>query len=284
MRNILTICLVLVVFVSYSQSRPKQDVYSQRIVATYEIVNGKTTGNSYAKTQFILDSLGRCHTEIDYDLSSAIKSYRWISFTGKNKLTVQNFIGDKLVEVDSFVYNNNGGLIKKFLSFPSDLGRVSYVENYSYKNNLLNSIVATTSKNKTVFNTTFKYDSHGSEISRKVKTRIGLPLDSIVKLNRTVEYDSLGRVFSEKTEKVVGGEVRQDWVTYKYNKKGQVNEKIFLGDGKKILSRIEFLYRDDNSLWQEKVYDANGILVKMEAWRSEKLSRGAKSGITVSGK
>ncbi len=276
--------MVLLVSSVYSQPRQKQDVHSQQIVATYEIVNGKITGNSLTRTQFILDSLGRCHTEIDYNLSSAITSYRWITYAGAYKQTVRSFKDDLLVQVDSFVYNNKGDILKRFLSFPSNIERVSYVEKYSYLNNLPTEIVALTAKNKTVFKTTFKYDSHGSEISRKVKVKTGVPLDSIVKLSRIVEYDSLGRVAVEKVEKVVGGETHQDRITYKYNKKGQVNEKTFLDDGKRILLRIEFLYRDDNSLWQEKVYDANGILVKMEAWRSEKLSKGTKSGIIVSGK
>ncbi len=280
MRNILTICLVLVVFVSYSQSRSKQDVHSQRIVAIYEIVDGKITGKSFTKTQYVLDTLGRSHTEIDYDLSSAIKSYRWISYTQNGKLVIQYFSEDKLVEVDSLVHNNKGAMIKKYLSFPSDVNRESYVENYSYKNNLLNSIVAYTSKSKTVFQSTFKYDSHGTEISRKVKVKRGLPLDSVVRLTRTVEYDSLGRISNEGTEKVIGGKTHKEWIAYKYNKRGQVSEKIFLDEGGKLLSRIELLYRDDNSLWQEKVYDSNGILVKMEAWRNELIPRKRKLSVS----
>ena len=196
------ISLVLIGCSCYAQARLKQDVYSQRIVAAYELIDGKTTGNSYAKTQFILDSLGRCHTEIDYNMSSAITSYRWITYAGTYRQTVRSFKTDILVQVDSFVYNNKGDILKRFLSFPSDPGRSSYVENYLYKNNLLNSIVATTSKNKTVFKTVFKYDSHGSEILRKVNVKAGIPLDSIVNLSRTVEYDSLGRISSENIDKV----------------------------------------------------------------------------------
>lgn len=278
--RLLIILLIFFGCFGYSQERPKQDVRRQRIVATYELIDGKTTGNSSAKTQFIFDSLGRCHTEIDYNNSSAITSFRWITYAGVYKQTGRSFKADLLVQVDSFVYNNRGDILKRFLSFPSDPSRFSYVENYLYQNNLLNSIVATTSKNKTVFKTTFKYDSHGSEISRKVKVKTGVPLDSIVKLSRILEYDSLGRISREKIEKVVGGKTHQDWITYKYNKKGLVEEKIFLGEGNRILSRIEFLYRDDNSLWQEKVFDSSGLLINMEAWRTEDIVRGSNRRIS----
>lgn len=277
---LLIILLIFFGCFGHSQERPKQDVHSQRIVAIYELVGNKTTGNSSTVTQYLLDSLGRCHTEIDYDLTSTIRYYRWITFNGMNKIKVQTFVDNKLVRVDSSVYDHNGILLKRFLFFPSEVGRESYVEKYSYSNiNLLVSLVATTEKKETAYKATYTYDAHGVEVLRKVKTKRGYPLDSIVGLKRVVEYDSVGRVKNEKLEKViVGGLKSKEWIAYKYTKKGQVEEKRFLDENGKTIYRIELLYRDDNSIWQEKTYNSEENLIKMLAWRTEVLPK-LRSGV-----
>lgn len=266
-----------------AQERPRQDVHSQRIEASYEIVNGKGTGKYFTTTQYLLDSMGRCHTEVDFDRTPRIIAYRWNTYSGNNKVKVELFVADKKVEVDSFLYGKNNSLLEEIVTFPNNANRLAFTEKFTYDSQgRVVSIDAKTLKGKRAFRSTYAYDGHGTEIMRKVKIRGGFPLDSIVALNRVVSYDSLGRIVKEIVAKrLIDNHTLLSTATYQYDAKGNVAEKQLFDAKGELLSRVEYLYRNDNSLWQKKTYDPKGVLVEWLAWRLENIIRGPQGRIAV---
>ena len=284
MRHILLVgCLGLIVISLKAQERPKQNIHSQRIEASYELVDGKGTGKYFTVTQYLLDSTGRCHTEVDYDRTPSIIAYRWNTYNGKNKVKVESFVADKKVEVDSFVFGNNNNLLKQIVTFPNDSKRLAFAEKFTYDpQGRVVRIDATTIKGKKAFLSSYTYDEHGTEIMRKVKVKGGFPLDSIVTLNRVATYDSLGRMVKEVvTKKLIDNRSLSSTVTYQYDAKGNIAEKQLFDTKGALISRVEFLYRNDNSIWQKKTYNANGVLVEWLAWRLENIARGPQGRIAV---
>lgn len=276
-------CLCLLTLSAVSQERPKQNIHSQRIISSYEIVDGKGTGKYFTVTQYLLDSIGRCHTEVDFDRAPSIIAYRWNTYNGKNKVKVESFVADKKVEVDSFVFGNNNSILKQIVTFPNDAKRLAFTEKFTYNpQGRVVRIDAATLKGRRAFRSSYTYDDHGTEIRRKVKVKGGFPLDSIVALNRVATYDSLGRIVREVvTKKLIDNRSLSSAATYGYNAKGNIAEKQLFDTKGALISRVEFLYRSDSSIWQKKTYDAKGVLVEWLAWRLENIVSGPQGRIAV---
>lgn len=266
-----------------AQEISKHDVHSQRIISSYEVVDGKSTGKFYTMTQYLLDSTGRCHTELNLDKASNILAYRWNTYKGNDKVKVESFVADKKVEVDSFVYGNNNQILKQTVAFPTNQHRVGFTEQFTYNpEGKIEKIDAVTSTGKKAFKSIYTYDKHGTEIERKVRVKRSFPLDSIVSLTRIVTYDSLGRIAKEKvTTRMVDNRNIVENITYKYDVKGNIAEKQFLDDKGVLQSKVEFLYRPDNSIWQKKTYNSKGILVERLAWRLEVIIKRPQGRIAI---
>ncbi|SDC47260.1 hypothetical protein [Williamwhitmania taraxaci] len=279
----LTVFLVLLGYLGYSQTRPPQNVHSQRIQSIYEIVDGVTTGKSYLEKQFLLDSLGRCHTEIDYDTTMTILGFKWNTYTGDNLVVRQTYLKDELVKTDSFSYELGRQIKLHFLTFKAPRGLETVIERFTYLNLAqVGQIDAKFKNGKGAYQIRYTYDSKGTEILRKVKVKKGLPADSIILLKRIPTYDSVGRIISEEVEKTIFGQPSSfEKVTSSYDKSGKLIGVISLDRADNKTSRFEYLYRDNNTLWIEKAFNSAGTLIKMEAWRTEVVGKGSSGRVTT---
>lgn len=262
-----------------------QDIHQQRIISIYEIINGGITGKSFTESQYLFDSLGRCHTEIDFDTTRTIQGFRWNYFLGDKLIVKQTYVKDMLVKVDSFVYND--ALIKRhYITLRVGNKLETIVEDYTYlRQSLVSKIQAKYVNTKGVaYVVRYTYDTQGTELQRKVKVKKSLPSDSTILLNRIPVYDSLGRVISEVVEKYYQNKsVVYEKTSYVYDKFGQVVGKSVFDKSGNLIFRFEYIYKGAKILWQEKVYNGNGVLIKMKAWRIEDIVRGSNRRISSPG-
>lgn len=281
----LGICFVLMGCFVYSQDRPKQDIRSQRIQSTYNIKDGQTTGKSYMEKQFLLDSLGRCHTEIDFDTALVIQSYQWSSFLGNDLVSRRSFVKDSLVRVDSFTYKSAGKIREHYFSLRALNRRENIIETYSYTpSNQVSKVDAKLGSGKLAYRIKFFFDKKGTEIERVVKIIRGCPADSIISLKRIPSYDSLDRIVVEIVEtRYINKPSTYEQISYLYNKNGCIIEKnITAKDGNKI-SRTEYIFKANNTLWQEKTYNSSNTLTRMIVWRTETIFFGPKGRYIIPG-
>ena len=281
-----TIFVMLFGYLGYTQGRPPQDIRSQKIQATYEIVNGQTTGKSFIVKQSILDSLGRCHTEIDFDTTRTIQGFRWSTFSGNNLVVRQTYVEDVLVKVDSFTFESGGSVKQHFLTLKMPVGIENIIETYTYAtHNQISKVEAKLKNGKTAYIVSFIYDSKGTELARKVKVKKSFPADSIVILKRIPTYDSLGRIITETVDRTfINKSITTDRIFYTYDKAGKTIGKTFLDLNGNPITRIEFIYNDNNTtLWQEKTYNSSNTLIKMLVWRTETIFKGPRGRFTSPG-
>ena len=259
---------LLSVFFSYSQNRPPQDIRKVTVTLRYVLENGKKTENYWAVYQEIYDSLGRLHTEIEYDFNDHYPhNYTWHYFAEKQKVKTDFFRNEKLAEIHTYSYNADSLLIKNTIQRVTARDTSVYLV-ISFKYNDMKKPVLTealTGKGKLAYRSSSKFDLSGTEISRKVKVKAGFsPLDSLTRIIRIPFYDSLNRLVSEKiTITDLFKNKTTTVITYSYNKKGDLSEIIRKDINGNLISREERLYQElRNRLGQIKYYDQNNVLVK----------------------
>ncbi|MFP4557321.1 MAG: hypothetical protein ACLFNU_10650 [Bacteroidales bacterium] len=281
MRNFYTYRLITVIIafillptLLFSQNREPQNIYRVTVNSRYVLEDGKRTRKFFAIHQEISDSLGRMHTEIDYDWETRHpNNYRWHYFDGQTKVKTDFFEDEKLRRIHEFKYQDDGKLseLEVYRVTESDTS-LQVREEYTYNSDgLLTRVNGYNKKDRRGFRARYKYDEQGNEVKRRVWGRRAIPSDSIRKLDRTLSYDSLNRIAYETVtvDKVDQPEETRSY-KYSYNEDGDVLEKSIYNRNKELLRREEFVYRSrDNRLQQKIVYDANGNLIDHLAWRYE---------------
>ena len=256
----------------YAQREP-QNVYRVTVKSRYVLENGQRTKDYFAIGQHIFDSLGRLHTEIDYDWETHYpNNYRWHYFSGKTKTKTDFFEKEKLARIEEYKVNEKGNVKEVSVKTvtPADTSFALKVE-YSYNpDGTIQKAVGYNSKGKKGFTCKYMYDARGTEINRKVKGKKAIPLDSILFLARVPLYDSAGRVAEETltVEKVGKGKttIKQKFL---YDLNGNITHfQKFDGNGNLVL-RKEYTYRKDNRIQQMKKFDSNDSLIDWLAWRYE---------------
>lgn len=256
-----------------AQGIKPQNIYRVAVKSWYVIENGKRTAKYLAAEQLISDSLGRLHTEIEFDRTTqAPTNYKWHYFENLSKVQTRFFTAEGLKRIEVYERNSDNKVSKLILKsvLPGD---TSLFMSVIYKYNPNGTVALAqglNAKGKKGFNAKYKYDLQGTEIERKVKGSKLVPPDSILYLKRTTVYDSLNRITREvvKTNKFAKGEETFIY-TYKFNEKGLLVEKTISDGLGSLKNRIEYIYRSDNRLNQIIVYDSQGNLLNHEAWRYE---------------
>jgi hypothetical protein len=254
------------------QAVKPQNIYRVTVNSLYEIENGKNTGKSYPIHQLISDSLGRLHTEIDYDWETRYPSnYRWHYFDGPTRMKTEFFHNEKLTKIAQYSYADNKLEELKIFRVSNTDTTLTIKEKYSYDDiGRKIKAVGYTSKGKKGYRAKFIYDSNGNEIERKIKGKKSVPADSILYLKRTLEYDSLNRIVTENiTIKKFDEEQATKQILYKYDKKNNVVEKLINNSEGEQIKREEFDYRKDNRVHIRRIYDASNNLIDFRAWRYE---------------
>jgi len=251
-----------------SQTRPPQNIRKVTVTSQYEIVNGQKTDKMWAVYQEIYDSLGRLHTEIEYDFKDHYPhNYKWHTFIGKQVAHTDYFESEKLKLARYFTYNNDSLVSKEVIKLIKP-GDTSIYATLSYKYNPQRKpvLVEAIGKNgKSVFKSKYTYDSKGTELTRVVNIKKGYsPLDSIVELICKPKYDSLDRL----TEKLISiTKVNKPKTTqtikYSYDRKNNIIGITNLDNNGKQINREERLFQESrNRLMIIKYYDSNDRLVK----------------------
>jgi hypothetical protein len=254
------------------QAVKPQNIYRVTVNSLYEIENGKNTGKSVPIHQQIYDSLGRLHTEIDYDYKTQYpNNYRWHYFNGQVKMKTEFFHNEKLTSIAQYSYAD--GMLGELLLFSvSDTDTTLAIKESYFYNDIGKKIKAIgyTSKGRKGYQAKFLYDSTGNEIERKVKGKKSVPADSILYLKRTIEYDSLNRIAAEiiTTRKFEQEQISKH-ILYKYDKENNTVEKLINNSEGEQIKRKEYDYRKDNRIHIQRIYDANNNLIDFRAWRYE---------------
>jgi hypothetical protein len=259
--------------VAKSQGVKPQNVFRVAVLSGYEIEAGKRKTNYFTITQLISDSLGRLHTEVDFDRATQLPtSYRWHYFENLQKVKSHFFTTDGLYSIEKYYYSPQNRLISKkiYLTKPGDTLLHMKVEYVYDPTGVLQRSVGYNAKGKKGYIASYLFDSKGTELERKVSGKKLTPPDSIMYLRREPSYDSLGRLVKEivtTTKKVKPTETTT--YGYRYDKDGLLVEKWQYNSKGLLVRRHEFINRSDRRLNQIIEYDGVGNLVDHKAWRYE---------------
>lgn len=269
--------ILIVLFLSgnllYAQVEKPQNIYRVTVNSRYVIENGERTSTFFAINQLIYDSLGRLHTEIDFDWETHYpNNYRWNYFNGKQKVKTDFFFKEKLSRIEEYGFSENQRLVSLtlYLVNPNDT-TLSVKEVYNYdKTGLVTKATGYDGRGKRGYRTSFKYDDEGNEIYRKVKGKRATPPDSVMLLQKEIAYDSLSRIAKETvTIDKVGTPRFIKTYDYSYTNDGNIAEKRIVDSQDNNVTRKEYIYRSDKRLQQIMVFDDSGNLIDHLAWRYE---------------
>ena len=209
-----------------AQNREPQNIYRVRVNSRYVLENGQRTKDFFAIGQLISDSLGRVHTEIDYDwITHYPNNYRWHYFTGQTKYKTDFFINEKLSRIEEYKIDENERLSELTVKYVSS-NDTTFSVRVEYKYDPNGTILQTkgfNAKGKKIYTSNHKYNDQGTEILRKLKGKSIIPPDSILLLSRMPMYDSLGRITEELliTNKLSEGKSTKT-IKYSYDTSGNL--------------------------------------------------------------
>lgn len=256
----------------FAQGEKPQNIYRVTVNSRYVIENGERTSKYFAIGQLISDSLGRLHTEIDYNWETRYPdNYRWHYFDGQTKVKTDFFVKEQLSHFKVFEYSNE--MLSALSVHTVNNGDTALLVREEYTYDDAGNRTRTTGYNKDGkrgFTTRHRYDEHNTEIERKVRGRSAVPSDSIMQLKRVVEYDTLDRIISERVDvQKYGASNKSVHTLYKYDENNNVIEEIVKDLNSNTTYRKEYVYRRDNRKQGLRVYDSQDNLVDYQAWRYE---------------
>ena len=264
-------CLPLL---SYSQGVKPSNVYRVTVTSRYVIENGERTNQFNAVNQEIYDSLGRLHTDIDFDWETRYpNNYRWHFYDSMLLVRTEHYIDENLDRRVVYEYNRDT-LVSVELHYRQQGEDILLVKvvNYSYnKQGLPERTGALNSSGRRLFRVRSSFDEAGTEIRRRVSGRRGEPEDGIRRMDREAEYDSLGLLVYEKVQLRMSDRSRKEYTRrYQYDGRGNLIEKLEMDQNGDQVRRIEYGWQQNrNRLAQIRYYDGEGNLEKFLAKRYE---------------
>jgi len=272
--SVLALLILHLPLLSYSQGIRPSNIYRVTVTSRYVIENGERTSQFNAVSQEIYDSLGRLHTDIDFDRETSYPgNYRWHFYDSMLLVRTEYYIDEKLDRRVVYEYNKDTLVSGKLHYSPRGEDTLLVkVMNYSYNpEGLPERIEALNSSGRRLFRVRSSFDETGIEIRRMVSGRRGDPDDRIRRLDREAEYDSLGLLVYEKVKLRMSDRSRNEYTRrYQYDDRGNIIEMLELDQDGDQVSRIEYGWQQDrNRLAQIRYYDAEGNLEKFMAKRYE---------------
>ncbi|MFP4367105.1 MAG: hypothetical protein ACLFQA_08425 [Bacteroidales bacterium] len=266
--------LVTVNLSIYSQGIKPQNVYRVTVTSRYVVEDGERTSTFYAVNQEIFDSLGRKHTEIDYDWETRYPdNYRWHYYDSMEHVRTDYFINEELDIRKVFERDKEDRISKEkhLMVRDEDTVMVKSLE-FSYNSSgLPKQIEALNPSGRRLYRIRSRFDEQGTEIRRRVRGRRGEPDDGIIRLDREAEYDSLGLLVSETIQLRMTDRNRKEYTRkYKYDEQQNITEKLELDDQGNQVSRTEYVWQASRNRLQRIIYyDADDNLEKYLAKRYE---------------
>lgn len=257
-----------------SQGTKPQNVYRVVVASQYVLEDGERTSEFFSISQEISDSLGRMHTEIDFNPETRYPdNYRWHYFDNMLKVRTDFFINEKINRRIVYQYNIIGLVSAEMhYGFENEEPVLVRVVEFSYNlSGLPEKSEVFGPSGKRLYRVKSSYDRNGSEIRRRVKGRREVPDDNIMRLDREPEYDSTGMLVSETlrlrmSDRTSTGYTRK----YQYDERGNITGKLELGDEGKQVLRTEYVWQQNrNRLTRVIHYDGNDRLERYIAKRYE---------------
>ncbi|MGF1586068.1 MAG: hypothetical protein ACFCUM_12135 [Bacteroidales bacterium] len=271
------IILVISLFsftLAHSQGVKPQNVYRVTVTSRYVLENGERTSQFFAVNQEISDSLGRLHTEIDYNWETRHPdNYRWHFFDSMVHVRTDFFVKEQIDRRVVYEYNGKGAVVREFhFQFQDGDSSLFKTISYSYNSDGLPTQTEAVNENgRRLYRARSTFDSRGTEIKRRVSGRRGEPADKIKRLDRTVEYDSLGQMVTETSQIRMSDGSRPTYSKkYMYDPEGNVAEIIELDANGRQVSRTEYVWQPNRDRISRIIYyDGNDQLEKYLAKRYE---------------
>jgi hypothetical protein len=259
---------------AHSQGVKPQNVYRVTVTSRYVLENGERTSQFFAVNQEISDSLGRLHTEIDYDWETRHPdNYRWHFFDSMLHVRTDFFVKEQIDRRVVYEYNADGAVAREIHWRFNDGDSSMYKTiNYSFSpEGLPTQAEAVNENGRRLYRARSSFDNQGTEIKRRVTGRRGEPSDKIKRLDRTVEYDSLGRLIAETSNiRMYDGSRPVNSKNFKYDQEGNVAEIIELDANGRQVSRTEYVWQPNRDRISRIIYyDGNDQLEKYLAKRYE---------------
>ena len=270
----MSILFLLFRLTSHSQGIKPQNVYRVTVTSRYVIENGERTDQFYAINQEISDSLGRLHTEIDFDWETRYpNNYRWHYFDSMLLVMTEYYVNEKLDRRVVYEYGAAGNIVSE-RHYTVHSGDTALLRNliFSYNSDRLPvRIDAVDSRGRRLYRVRSTYDEGGIETGRRVSGRRGEPSDGIIRLDRETEYDSRGNLISETVRLRMSNRSRSDYTRrFSYDDQNNVVGVTELDNVGNQTGRVEYLYQQNrNRLSQIKYYDRDDRLEKWLAKRYE---------------
>ncbi len=274
-RNIVyIICLLLIQTVVSAQGTKPTNVYRVTVTSRYVLDDGERTSEFYAVNQEISDSLGRMHTEIDYDWETRYPgNYRWHFFDSMLLVRTEYYVDETLdrrvvleYDADTLVVaerhyglQNADTVLFKTLEYSRDAGGLPV------------RVVASNDAGRRLYRSRSVFDDHGTEVRRRVTGRRGDPEDGIRRLDREAEYDSSGLMVKESVRLRMADRRRLEYtMTYQYDEEGNMTGVAEYDDEGNLVSRTEYVWDPRRNRLQRIItYDNYGNMVRYLAKRYE---------------
>ncbi|MHC1703417.1 MAG: hypothetical protein AB9846_05865 [Tenuifilaceae bacterium] len=260
---------------TFGQTRPSQNIRWVTVTTQYVVVDGTNKGESYPINQEIYDSLGRCHTEIDFGFKDHYAhNYRWHTFNGTQKVKSEIFENEKLKRIRVFSYTKDSLLAQETIKTVKP-GDTSLYLNLYFKYNQNKKpiqVEAKTATGKTAYISKSTYNEKGKELTRKVRVKKNFfPEDSILNLVSVPVYDSLGRLKSELLTKIKTNKtVSKKTIKYTFNNRNQLVGTVEVDVNGSQIGREEREYQNSKGrLTLIRYFDKNNVLINMFGKRYE---------------
>jgi hypothetical protein len=269
---LLFLLLVSINLQGYSQGIKPQNIYRVTVTSRYIVENGERTSEFYAVNQEISDSLGRMHTEIDYDWETRYPhNYRWHYFDSILHVRTDFFKNENIERREIYQYSQDGYVTSE-LHFEFQDGDSLLIREIHYNYNSSGSfqVVAFNNSGKRLYRLKSKFDENGTEISRRVRGR-GIPADNIRRLDRQAHYNSLGLLVSEKVQLRMTDRTRNEYTRqYEYDDQGNITGLLELDKSGNQAYRIEYVWQQNrNRVTRILHYDSHDKLEMFLAKRYE---------------
>lgn len=256
--SLVTALLFIFCLPALSQGVRPGNVYRVTVTSRYVLEDGELTSQFYAINQEIYDSLGRLHTEVDYDWETHYpNNYRWHFFDSLLLVRTEHYINEQLdrrvvfkYDEDSLVteevhYRLSGSdtlLNKRLIYFYDRNGRVVRTD-------------ALNSGGRRLYRARYSYDHRGTETRRRVRGRRGDHEDNIARLDRESEYDSLEMLASETVRLRMSDRSRDQYTRkYRYDEQQNIIGLIELDDKGNQVMRIEYAWQPQRNRLQRIIY------------------------------
>ncbi len=268
------ILLAGITITCHSQGIKPTNVYRVTVTSRYVLENGERTSTFYAVNQEISDSLGRMHTEIDYDWETRYpNNYRWHFFDSMLHVRTDYFKDEQLDRRVVYHYNSDTTVFRENHYRLQGEDTVLFMTlNYSLNSDgLPEQIEAVNDSGRRLYRIRSRFDDNGIEVRRRVTGRRDNPDDGVRRLDREAAYDSLGMLLSETVQLRMADRSRRQYNRrYEYDENQNITEILEMDDEGNQVSRTEYVWQPRRNRLQRIIsYDAGNNLEKFLGKRYE---------------